>query len=284
MHRLAAAAAAALALACARAPEPAPVVLVATVAPLAQLARALGGPRVEVGVLLPGGASPHDFEPRPSDLARLARARSLLRVGAALDDWVERLRASGPRIPTWTLSKAMPVAREGHGWLDPLAVRDLAAPELAEHLADLDPAGAAGYAQRRDALRERLTALDAEIRAVLAPAPRRAYVAFHRGWRPFAARYGLEELGVLHEPGREEPTPRSLARLVDAARRAGLASVVVEPQHDARVAAVVAAELGGSAVAADPLGDPDDARPEAYESLLLDAARAFARACGAGAS
>jgi len=40
--------------------------VVATIFPLADLARNIAGDAVEVACLLPVGASPHTFEPRPS--------------------------------------------------------------------------------------------------------------------------------------------------------------------------------------------------------------------------
>ena len=55
--------------------------LVVTVHPLALLVEQIGGERVEVHVLVPPGASPHEFEPRPSDLVLVSRANAFIKVG-----------------------------------------------------------------------------------------------------------------------------------------------------------------------------------------------------------
>jgi ABC-type Zn uptake system ZnuABC Zn-binding protein ZnuA len=260
---------------------------------VALLLAELGGGRIRIETLVPPGASPHAFEPRPRDVARLAQAHGFARVGAGIDDWTLPLLAAAPRTPARVTLMESPglVALAGahahaghaarpdpHVWLDPIRVRDALAPALAAELARLDPDGAAHYQARLADFRERLGSLDAELRAALAPARRRGFVAFHPAWRYYAERYELEEIGVLEESAGEGPTPRALARLVDASRRAGVRVVLVEPQLPTRVAATLAAEIGGSTIAVDPLGDPLDPERADYVALLRWNTRAVARA------
>jgi ABC-type Zn uptake system ZnuABC Zn-binding protein ZnuA len=290
----AAAGALALALGLAGAAGAAPVEAVATVQPVALVLRAVGGDRVRVRTLVPPGASPHTFEPRPGDLKSLAGAGLFVQVGAGLDDWAARLLGAAPPALRRRVLADLPglappgapgahPAADPHFWLDPLLVRDVLAPALAEDLAALDPAGAAEGSARLRAFQTDLTALDAEIRAILAEAPARRYVAFHNAWRWFARRYALEEVGVVHEFAGEEPGPRELARLVEAARRAGVGAILVEPQMAPRTARVIAAEYGGRTVLVDPNGDPSDPARATYADLLRWNARAFREALGGGA-
>lgn len=272
-----------MALACA--PEPTPGrSVVATVHPLALLAAELGGDRIRVATLVPGGASPHSFEPRPSDVARLERAHTLLRVGAGLDDWTKALLAAAPAsLAVWTLADVpglLDPARAGeapdpHVWLDPVRVRERVAPALSLHLQQLDPADVEGYRARLAQFSARLVRLDAEIVSQLGSAHELRYVAIHPGWHHFAARYGLEEVGIVHGPALEEPTPRALARLLDRARRLRPQVVLIEPQLDPRLGELLAAEFHARVVLVDPLGDPD-AAGSSYPGLLLAAARALA--------
>jgi ABC-type Zn uptake system ZnuABC Zn-binding protein ZnuA len=255
------------------------------VPPLAFLARELGGDRVRVATLVPGGASPHTFEPRPSDVIGLEHARTLLRVGAGLDGWTNALLPAAPAtLVLWTATEVpgvldAPPAGEPadpHVWLDPVRVRDRLAPALSLHLQALDPEHADGYRERLRDLTERLTRLHEEITSMLGPGRKRRYVALHPGWHYFADRYGLEEVGIVHGPALEEPTPRGLARLLERAGRARPDTLLVEPQLDARVGAILARELGARAVVVDPLGDERDPRRSSYEDLLRAAARTFA--------
>ena len=60
-----------------------PLRIVATIQPLGLVARELGGDRVAVSVLVPPGASPHTFEPQPSDVRSLAQAACRVTVPKA---------------------------------------------------------------------------------------------------------------------------------------------------------------------------------------------------------
>jgi ABC-type Zn uptake system ZnuABC Zn-binding protein ZnuA len=271
--------------------EPRRWTLVATIEPLAMIARAVAGEGVAVSVLVPPGASPHTFEPRPGDVAALSRARLLVAVGGGLDDWAARLAdAAGGSGAVLTLLDLpgidpLPAApgsrhrRDPHVWLDPIRVRDVIVPALASRLGVLDPGGRATYESRARAFRDRLTALDGEIRARLA-GHGREYLAYHGAWRYFASRYGLEEVGVVEEAPGEEPTPGALGALVAAARRAGVPAILVEPQLDPRVAQTLAREWGGTVVLADALGDPRVPARADYVALLRFDAAAFAKALG----
>jgi ABC-type Zn uptake system ZnuABC Zn-binding protein ZnuA len=273
--------------------------VVATIEPLAMLVREIGGDRVEVAVLVPPGASPHTFEPQPSDVAALARAVLLVEAGAGLDGWVRTLAAAAtPAPPRATVADApglgLLAASEAHAeaeaaaatphvdphvWLDPIRVRDAVVPALLAALVSADPAGRAGHEERARAFQTRLGELDADVRRTLAGRGTR-FVAFHAAWRYFAARYGLEEIGVVEEAPGEEPAPRALAALVTRARAADVPAILVEPQLSPRVAQVLAAEFGATTVLVDPNGDPTDPERSSYAALMRFNARAFARALG----
>ncbi len=71
--------------------------VVTSVIPLAYIVEELGGERVKVAALVPPGASPHAFEPVPSDIRKLARARYYVRIGGGFDAWSERLLSAAPK-------------------------------------------------------------------------------------------------------------------------------------------------------------------------------------------
>ncbi len=285
--------------------------IVVTIHPLALLLEEIGGERVAVHVLVPPGASPHEFEPRPSDLIRVARADAFLKVGGGLDDWAGRLfTAAGTAGTVSSLLGLLGREEEGeeeeeegkqdarsdaqphgsrrhrgddpHVWLDPILVREEIVPALAALLIRLDPPGAAHYNDLAARFRSSLGKLDREIRSLLG-ADARHYVAFHSAWRHFAARYALEEIAVVQRMAGEEPTPRELGNLVREARRARLRAILVEPQLDPRLARTLSNEFGGVTVLVDPLGDPEDPDRSTYSGLLRFNARAFRLAMTQGA-
>jgi len=277
-----------------------PLRIVATIQPLGLVVRELGGERVVVSVLVPPGASPHTFEPQPSDVRSLVAARLIVEVGGGLDGWVHPLLAAASARPERLTLLALPgldplpaiagahvdagtpgaAGRlDPHAWLDPIRVRDVLVPALAAKLAALDPPGRADYEASRDRFVAQLTALDAEIRTTLA-GHGRDFLAFHAAWRYFAKRYDLEELGVIEEAPGEEPTPRELGALAQRARDAHLPAILIEPQLSPRIAEMLARDLGATVVTVDPNGDPTDPERASYADLMRWNARAFARALG----
>ena len=280
-----------------------PLRIVATIQPLGLVARELGGERVVVSVLVPPGASPHTFEPQPSDVQSLVAARLIVEVGGGLDGWVHPLLAAASARPErLTLLdlpglEPLPAAPGGHvdagphdaahrldphAWLDPIRVRDVLVPALAAELTALDPSGRAVYETSRDQFVARLTALDAEIRTTLA-GHGRDFLAFHGAWRYFAKRYDLAEVGVIEEAPGEEPTPRELGALARSARDAQLSAILIEPQLSPRIAEMLARDLGVALVTVDPSGDPSDPARASYTGLMIWNAHAFARALGGAA-
>jgi ABC-type Zn uptake system ZnuABC Zn-binding protein ZnuA len=81
----------------ARAPDrPAKTQVAATIFPLADALRRIGGEDVEVHCLVGVGQSPHHFQPRPEHAEIIRRVRLLVRVGMGVDDWAEQIaRAAG---------------------------------------------------------------------------------------------------------------------------------------------------------------------------------------------
>ena len=63
----------------------------ATVAPLGDFVKAVGGEKVEVTVIVPPGAEPHTFEPTPSLMMDVARADLYVMNGAGLEFWMDKL-------------------------------------------------------------------------------------------------------------------------------------------------------------------------------------------------
>src|SRR5512139_561685 len=116
--------------------------VVATIFPLADVVRQVGGDEVEVVTLLPPGASPHTFEPTPEQARQVATARVFVDVGAGLDGWAARLRAARtePLIVVTATAGVTLLDGDHHGgdphvWLDPVLVRDHVVGAIVEGLA-----------------------------------------------------------------------------------------------------------------------------------------------------
>ena len=276
--------------------------VVASLNPWADVISQIGGARVEVATLLPAGASPHAFEPLPSQVADLARS-DLVVMNGGLDSWLDRmLEAAAPDVPHVRLMEAIdfkplqgvghgdeeshamqeeiedsagPMAANPHIWLDPSIVM-AAVPLLAGELARLDPDGAEVYEGNAASLLKELTALDESIYELLDGLGVEAFVPFHDAWPYFARRYRLTILATLEPFAGREPSARYVAETVSSIRSVGASVIFAERQLNDRTALVVAESAGVDVVTLDPIGGPPG--PSRYQDLLLHNARAIAGA------
>lgn len=87
---------------------------VATTTQVADIVREVGGEQVEVTQIMQPNTDPHDYEPRPSDVAAFADAEIVFKSGGHLDEWSEQLvEDSGSNATVVDLSSNLPVQLEG---------------------------------------------------------------------------------------------------------------------------------------------------------------------------
>ena len=202
---------------------------------------------------------------------------------ASTTGWRASRVAEGPE-PLVLLDALGGTAPDPHFWLDPIGVRDAALPALEAGARRGRPGGPRalrGAPPRLRAHAHRARRGDPRARSRACGAGR--WCRCTRPGARFAARYGIPLLEPVQHRGAEEPTPRSLAGLADAARSGGAVAVLVEPQLPAAAAEALAEALGVPAVVADPLGDPRVPERASYAALLRFDAAAFRRAPLTGA-
>ena len=263
-----------IAAAPAMAANPGKIPVTASIVPLADFCRQLGGERLDVQVLIPPGASPHAFEPPPSVMAKAFQARVLVYVGAGLEPWASKIvQSRNPgKVAVVEAAQGILLIREvgahaeeeskagqeheagnPHIWLDPVLAQDICH-RLAATFTQVDPEHRAFYEARLQSYLTELRALDREIRKHVQTWRLKEFISFHPAFSYFARRYGLQEAGVLElAPGRE-PTPRHLQEIVVAIRRYHIRVVFAEPQLNPRVAEVIAREAGVKVLMLDPIG------------------------------
>lgn len=241
-----------------------PLQVAATTTVIADFVREVGGSRVRVVTVVPMGADPHSFEPRPSTVQALARTRVLFANGMNLEVFLDRIAAQLPRnAQVVRLAEGLPnpicytqADREAPGahlhgpcdphlWLDPnygLAYAE----RIRDTLARLDPAGRSLYEARLADFRARVQAADARVRACLArtpPASRKAVVQ-HDAYRYAGRHYGIEFVGSIANFSGQQQGARAFASLALTMRERGVRVIFTEPQFTQTEARALAEATG----------------------------------------
>jgi zinc/manganese transport system substrate-binding protein/manganese/iron transport system substrate-binding protein len=263
--------------------------VVATTTQVADLARQVGGERVNVdGMLRPGG-DPHDYEPRPSDVEAVARAAVVFRSGGEVDDWLGEVidNAGGDADVVSLIDSVKRLDDDPHWWQDPLnSVRAVEA--IRAELTKADPQGRAAFARNAARTIRTLDRLDRAISACIerVPPAKRKIVTTHDALGYFARRYGVEVVGAVIPSlsTQAQASAGDVQALVEQIRREGVEAVFpessVNPDIERAIAREAGARIGGS-LYADSLGQKGSPG-ETYASALASDAAALVRGMSGG--
>jgi ABC-type Zn uptake system ZnuABC Zn-binding protein ZnuA len=215
--------------------------VVTTLPDLADIARQIGGDRVEVTALVKGTENMHAVVAKPSMLVALSRADMFVQVGLSLESsWIPGLleQARNPKTAPgkpgfvngsegWkALDVPLDLSRKGgdlhpqgnpHLNLSPRGGRHLAERILAGLIAT-DPGGKDAYTTRHAAYAQQLDAAEARWAKDAEKLRGVTLVTYHREFEYLADATGFEIIGTVELKPGIPPTPGHIVELVDAMR------------------------------------------------------------------
>lgn len=255
---------------------------ITTVPPFEMILAPLVDGRGSVERLLEPGASPHTFDPAPSDLRATSEATVLVYGAPQLDGWAADLSARRrlglinllPPDVRLTFGDLQGGGTSGtvdpHFWTDPQAVGRLL-PVLADTLCVIDAQGCSTYRANADSFATVLAALDTRLREIVRPVHETPVFLAQPFFRYFLRQYGPRLVGVVEPQPGAEPSPRQLHTLIERAQTSGAQFVLTQTQLSDRAARSVAEPMTLPVVALDPLGGVEGRAT--LSALLLSNAR-----------
>lgn len=228
----------------------------ATIAPLGDFVKAVGGEKVEVTIVVPPGAEPHTFEPTPSLMIDMAKADLYVMNGAGLEFWMNKLLEANKRMVVLDSSQGVALLQESEGEIDPhiwISLRNAAVQvnNICAGLIEVDSQNKYFYIKNRDAYLETLEALDVELNGTFAGKKNKIFIVHHPAWTYFARDYNLSQVPLMENE--KEPGPKYLGEVIDLARTNNITTIFVEPEYNPKAAEVMAREMNASIVTLDPL-------------------------------
>ncbi|MDD0844936.1 zinc ABC transporter substrate-binding protein [Pseudomonas sp. Gutcm_11s] len=275
--------------------QAADVRVLTSIKPLQLIAAAVQDGLGQPEVLLPPGASPHHFALRPSDVRRVQSADLLYWIGPDMETFLPRVLSGRDKpntavqgLPGLTLRHFgegaadehehahehgadehdhdhRPGSLDAHLWLLPANARVIAA-KMAADLSAADPSNAARYQANLTAFEQRLSGLDGELKARLAPLASKPFFVFHQAFDYFESAYGLQHAGVFTAASEVQPGARQVAAMRERLTAAGPACVFSEPPLRPRLAETLSSGLPVKLAELDALG----AKATSYEQLLTN--------------
>jgi ABC-type Zn uptake system ZnuABC Zn-binding protein ZnuA len=240
---------------CAAAPETSgkPLVL-ATTTLFADMAANVGGERVRVESIVPAGAHVEEYEPKPEDSKKVARASLFFTNGLDLDKWADPLlRDKKKEAAVIVLTDGLPALEDNpHMWFDVQLARKYVE-KMRDALVAFDVAGKDYYVERASQYDAQLVQLDKDVKAQVATVPpaRRKLVTSHDAFPYYARAYGFEVVGFAQIEAGKDPTPSELGELVKTCREAGVPAIFSEVGVSPALAQTLAKEAGITKVVTD---------------------------------
>lgn len=250
----------------------------ATIFPLYDILKNVGGEKIETFLILPPGASPHTYEVSPAKVKETQDVSLLFTIGAGVDSWAEKL-IQKDNIKLVNLGESVslrPFKVQGHdhegehddehnndhGDLDPhywLSPENaiLMAKVISTELSSLDPENKEYYEVNARNFVNALTAKNLEWQGKIAQLNKKELVVFHDAWGYFADYFGLTIVATFEPFPGKTPTPQYLIKLQQEVKEEGVTSLFVEPQLSREAVSTLAQDLGVEVATLDPIGGLD---------------------------
>ena len=283
-------------------------VVVTSIKPIHSLVAAIMEGVGEPELIVDGAASPHTYNLKPSNARALQDAKVIFWVGPGLEAFLEKpLQALGRDASIAELDKAPGLVKlpfreggafeahddgdehgaehneaeaahgaeadHGHGafdthlWLDPMNAKAMAS-EITTTLVAADPANALTYQANAKALDDRLTALDKEITATVAPVKDKPFIVFHDAYQYFEHRYGIHVAGSITVSPETIPGAERVSEIHRKVGELGATCVFAEPQFEPRLIDVVIEGTSAKSGVLDPEAATLKAGPDLYFTLM----------------
>jgi zinc/manganese transport system substrate-binding protein len=231
--------------------------VVATIPDLADIAREIGGTRVEVDHIVRGDQNPHFIEVKPSYMMKLRSADVFLMIGLELELWAPQIidGSRNANLKVVDLSKhieklevpARVDASEGdvhrfgnpHYWLDPRNVRIIVG-DMVDAFIGVSPQDEKYFRANADSFLNRLDRKMAEWETIMKPFAGARIITFHKSWSYFSRWLGLVVAEQIEPKPGLQPSPSHTAALMKLVRESGIRAIVVEPFYDPSAAVKIA--------------------------------------------
>jgi len=272
---------------------------------VARVMQGVGAPKL----IIQQGASPHEYNLRPSEAKALQDANLVFWMGERLTPWMENALeslANNAKIITLLEQEKTtlldfresalfeehdpdehgdeePGEKEGHDehgheMHDPHAWLSLENANtwlnlIAAQLSGTDPKNAGIYFANAAEARAEIEALMAEVTAMLDPVRDRDFIVFHDAYQYFETTFDFPASGAISLGDASDPSPARIAAIQNRVREEGINCVLAEPQFNRRLIATVLERTDTNTGVIDPLGVRLEKGPALYPQLIRNMAK-----------
>lgn len=230
--------------------------IAATIFPLYDIAKNIGGGKIDVTLVLPHGASPHTFDLNPQDVKKIQKADLILAIGHGLDDWVTSAISSSDKkvvVDKDIAIKKLEGKDDPHYWLSVKNAKQIGL-NISEILISHDPNNRSYYLQNTISYLAQLELLEKELTELSLKIANPSLVTFHDAWYYFSEEWGLNVAASFEPYPGKSPSPSDLSEFERIVRSIDARVIYSEPQIPSDLLEPVTKDLGIKVAILDPIG------------------------------
>jgi zinc transport system substrate-binding protein len=201
-------------------------------------------------VVVKPGNSPHTYEPKPSQMVALSKAKLYLAIGVEFENaWLPKFAEQNSNLKIVHLDKNITkqsishnskVKNDPHIWLSISNLKTIAK-QSADALISIDSANKEQYSKNLNIFLEELEKTNAKLKEILSGISPREFLIFHPSWGYFAKEYNLKQIPI--EIDGKEPSPKELVAVLKLAKKYKVKAIFTQPEFSQKHANLIAKEL-----------------------------------------
>ncbi|HPG38084.1 MAG TPA: metal ABC transporter substrate-binding protein [bacterium] len=248
------------------------ILVAASIEPVTDFVRQVGGDYVEVFTVIPPNTDPHTFELKPELLVKISESRMLVINGIGLEYWADKIKASVNRKDFMLVDTSLGVTiieesdlehgddeavhhplGNPHIWLNPQNAI-IQVNNIKDALILADSVHAQVYRANAEQYIKLLQEVDAEFSREISSWKVKKFVCYHPAWEYFSRHYGLVQAAVIQKSPGFEPGPREVADIIETIKELQVKAIFTEAQIPDRLTQSIAQEGKISVISLDPIG------------------------------
>ncbi|MEO6848701.1 MAG: zinc ABC transporter substrate-binding protein [Chthoniobacterales bacterium] len=235
------------------------------------IARNVGGDKVQVSSIITPGIDPHEFEPTPQDVKQITNADLVLLTGKGMEGYLTKMEQAtgnsakfvdvGSAFPSLKLEEDGKMIEDPHWWHS-IENTKKAVIVIRDHFIAADPADKAAFEKNTEAYLTKLNELQkwAKIKIASLPHDKRKLVTSHDAFQYFAREFGFTIFSIQGVSTEDQPSSKKIRALIDTIKNENVKAVFFENIENPKVVSEITSETGakvGGELYADGLGSKE---------------------------
>ncbi len=231
----------------------------------------IAGEKAIVFAIVKPGASPHTYEPKPSELKEISQANIYFPIKIDFENaWLEKFATQNRDMKIVEMTKGVNfitmkkhkhhsgkeetiIKPDPHTWTSALNVK-IMAKTIYETLIEIDAVNKEFYRNNYLNFLDEINLTDKKIREILIDVNNNSkFMVFHPAWGYFAREYGLVQFPVEIEG--KEPKPKELIKIIEEAKKENIKAIFTQSEFSTKSAQTIADSLNIKVLKETPLAE-----------------------------